>query len=346
MRPTLLLLLFALACRDETDPVDVPEPDPAVEDTDLPEPADGPYVDPNCLDGEPRTEAVNPQVSLDALIATYDHPSVAYTFIPEALTLRYPFAASFVEVGVDAQVGDCIADGSSTSDRQDVITLLQRFPSVVKTCGRYHNLELSGALDYHFQLDADEARVCEGGGFARLIRRNRIKTDPFHALRPPCDGEPRDDCDAFADVYLSGSHDDLQQTEGGLGLEVLLDDLVMYVNALATSHAFADQFTQAVPARDAVYTMLWYLNRYLRLARELREPAYNGIISSACWQEALLITWGRAWHFLDLTADDPRLGVHDAALRTLATDPELLAEIQAIRDARGCASPADDTDTE
>jgi hypothetical protein len=46
--------------------------------------------------------------------------------------------------------------------------------------------------------------------------------------------------------------------------------------------------------------------------------------------------WGRAWLYLELVGDDPRLGFDDAALKPLLADPALLDEIQRIRMLSGC----------
>jgi hypothetical protein len=58
-----------------------------------------------------------------------------------------------------------------------------------------------------------------------------------------------------------------------------------------------------------------------------------------CWREAILTVWGRAWLYLDATSGMPHLGIADDMLTTLVSDPDLLAEIQLLRDAEGCPAP-------
>jgi len=81
--------------------------------------------------------------------------------------------------------------------------------------------------------------------------------------------------------------------------------------------------------------------RYLRMARLDYPAAYSQILDGdgGCWRNAVLTVWGRAWLYLGVTEGMSHLGINDAALLALDMDPDLLAEIQRLRDAEGCAAP-------
>jgi hypothetical protein len=63
---------------------------------------------------------------------------------------------------------------------------------------------------------------------------------------------------------------------------------------------------------------------------------YEGVLADACWRELILNVWGQAWLFLEATDGQRALGIDDAELEDLVKDPDLLAEIQRVRDAAGC----------
>lgn len=53
----------------------------------------------------------------------------------------------------------------------------------------------------------------------------------------------------------------------------------------------------------------------------------------------LLTIWGRASLYLVATEEMDHLGINDALVSQLVQYPELLAEIQRLRDAEGCPPP-------
>ena len=97
-------------------------------------------------------------------------------------------------------------------------------------------------------------------------------------------------------------------------------------------YAFQDQYGQrSVSERDGILTFLWYVTRYLKMARESYPDAYAAIIEDDCWRELTLTLWGRAWLYLELTEGIPQLGINDVAIQARLT-PELVAEIDRLRD--------------
>ena len=119
---------------------------------------------------------------------------------------------------------------------------------------------------------------------------------------------------------------------------LLLEEDVQYINSLATSWAYADQLGAgtSTSARDGILTFLWYVERYLHMARLTYPAAYTRLSTDPCWQNAILTVWGRAWLYLQHTEGMRALGIADGALMPLVTNPELLDEINRIRTAAGC----------
>ena len=78
------------------------------------------------------------------------------------------------------------------------------------------------------------------------------------------------------------------------------------------------------------------MQRYLYLARTEYPDTYQFILGDSCYRELILTTWGRAWVFLGLTEESNKLGLDDDELMTLVLDPQLLGEIDSVRQAHGC----------
>ena len=163
---------------------------------------------------------------------------------------------------------------------------------------------------------------------------SRITSDEYQELRPPCAGGSGPGCDPYADVYLDGNPDDAVFDSGDQGFSVLMEEAVQYVNSIATARAFFDQKPQftAVSARDGILPFLWYIERYLRMARSEFPGAYTRITGDQCWRDLTLGVWARAERYLELTANQATLGIEDDALEDLVQTPELLEEIERLRD--------------
>ena len=68
----------------------------------------------------------------------------------------------------------------------------------------------------------------------------------------------------------------------------------------------------------------------------LQYPQAYTVITNDCWREVILTVWGRAWLFLNATENIKKLGIADAKILDLVMRPELLEEIQRVRDLEGC----------
>lgn len=157
--------------------------------------------------------------------------------------------------------------------------------------------------------------------------RSRMNGDTFSALLPD---------DFYRDVYLDGDPDDATFDGGDQGFNSVLEEATQYVNSLATDWALRDQLSFSVSARDGILTFLWYIERYLYQARREFPNAYERLSGDTCWREAILTLWGRAWLYLDLTKEIDQLGIGDDVIEPLVLQPELLEEIDLLRERHGC----------
>ncbi|MBL9039809.1 MAG: hypothetical protein JNG84_14930, partial [Archangium sp.] len=180
-------------------------------------------------------------------------------------------------------------------------------------------------------------RTCSNGDTTarggRTFARSLITTDSYASLRPACVNQSSSSCDFYANTYLDGSASNSTFESGDQGFNSLLEEANQYVNSLASALAFREHFqSRQVSERDGILTFLWYLERYLAMARANNPQAYALISTDPCWREAVLSVWDRGWFYLQASAPyASNLGISDAALRTLVETPSLLAEIDALR---------------
>mgnify|MGYP002805779470 CR=1 FL=1 len=318
-----------------------PRPDTGPQPDTGPRPDTGPLpmsplVDPMCVDGM-YTETL-PDTTSDISDIAFTGDVGAY--VDAVLSRRYPIGGALVVGGrMDGRFGapcDELFAGSPSSG-EDVIN---RLNVIVHECGHIYDGFLSSrstnvyAITDTLQLSCDRGDSTDRGG--DTFARSRIRNDEFSADHPPCGGAGGD-CDGYADIYLNGDPDDGTFEGGDQGFNLLFDETVQYVNSIAMEWAIVDQMPpgRRTSARDGILTFLWYTMRYLRMARLEYPGAYARIAEDACWRNAILTVWGRAWLFLEITDGMTPLAI-DPALDALATDPVLVEEIQRLRDLEGC----------
>jgi len=144
-------------------------------------------------------------------------------------------------------------------------------------------------------------------------------------LWPPCTNGNFQDCDVYAEIYFD------QQ-----GYDLLLEELLQYINDAAASYAVADLEGSGFIERHGAITMLWWLERYLKIMRTTPEfaPKYDALLADECWRDLTLTIWGRGWQFLDATAESAT--DNDNILQAFVEDPALLSEIERVRAASSC----------
>jgi len=129
----------------------------------------------------------------------------------------------------------------------------------------------------------------------------------------------------------------MAQQGSAQGFNSVLEETLQYINSLGSDYAFQDQLNPLYSnsARDGILTFLWFVQRYLHLARTEYPSAYT-LLTNSCWRDAILKVWGRAWLYIDATDGIQQLGIDDDQLMEFVLDPVLLNEIQLLRNAAGC----------
>lgn len=304
---------------------------------DVPKPPTSPLVDPNCTDGQ-YAEVPHPNTAdLSAELAAYN-PADPKAFIAAVLQKCYPIGAYLVEGGLGADgFGDKDCVDAFLSPSNDGVGVVNQLSTIVHECGHFFDIADFFSPSYYI---TDTVRFqCPGLGYQgpnAAFARSLINTDQWSQLHEPCEGFGGFGCDGYAAIYLDGDPNDASFQGGDQGFDSLLEETVQYVNSLATGHAFQDAQQFSVSERDGILTFLWYVMRYLHMARNDYPAVYQHITNTACWRDAILTVWGRAWIYLGVTEGNSKLGINDAFLATLVDDATLLNEIALLRKASGC----------
>lgn len=299
-----------------------------------------PLVDPMCIDGMYRETLPDRSASLDDLVAGYSSAN-AEAFVQAILERRYPHGWTLVREGRMGFI-DCLM--TFLSDRSSADRVIQQMGTIVHECGHVYDLDLSSGPESVYAMRADLTMMAAGGDATerggQTFARSLLTADAYQSMRPVCPMGMFRGCDSYADIYLDGSPTDGTFDSGDQGFSLLLEEVVQYVNSLVVGYAFADARApgSAVSDRDGMLTFLWYMTRYLRLARTEHPSAYAHLATGdgGRWRRLILTVWGRAWLYLEATGDLPGLGIDDDALMPLATNAELVAEIEMLRTAEGC----------
>jgi len=262
----------------------------------------------------------------------------AEDYLLEALELRYPLGKAIVEGGLSSPLaetqGNCI--DRFLQDRSSAKAVLRQAATIVHECGHFYDLGEARGNDAAYVIRPDLTFTCKSGDTTsrggKTFARSLIKQDEHYAKRKACASGAGQDCDMYARIYLDGDADDAQFDSGDQGYSSVLEEATQYVNSLATGLAFQDQYTGVkVTERDGILTFLWYIERYLAMARTEYPEAYALLSEDPCWRQATLTVWDRGWFYLRATEGMANLGINDASIETLVNDPELVAEIDALR---------------
>lgn len=289
---------------------------------------------PGCAQSQ-YTETLPTASSLSGLSFS---PATANDFLLAALGERYPTGKEIVEGGLSSKLaqsqGNCI--DRFLSDTSSAAAVLRQAPTVVHECGHFYDLgKGSGSTSGYVVAPGLEFSCKQGDTTSRggkTFARSLLRSDGFYPKRKACNGSVKSGCDFYADVYLDGSASDSSFQGGDQGYNSVLEEANQYVNSLATALAFEDTYKGSKASeRDGILTFLWYIERYLKMAREDYPEAYALISEDACWRQATLSVWDRGWFYLKATEDSDNLGLDDAAIETLVKDASLTREIDALR---------------
>lgn len=286
-------------------------------------------VDPACVDGLYSEELPDDSADISGILASYQ-PTEYRSFIDDILATRYPIGANLVTDGVTlgSRMGHCV--DIFVRATPNASGMIRQISTVVHECGHFLDIAKGGFSGTYYRITPDLEFSCPRIG--NDLARSRLNDDDYAPLFAE---------DSYRSVYLDGDPDDAKFDGGDQGFDMVFEETTQYVNSLATDWALRDQISSgsSISARDGLLTFLWYTMRYLRMAR-LDDPAtWNKIVSNSCWRKAILTVWGRAWLYLNESEGIRQLGIRDARLMELVSDPTLLSEIQTIREREGCAAP-------
>jgi len=271
------------------------------------------------------------------------------TFINGVLKARYPFGGKLV-----SQAPKHINNGKTCVDtflpvsfRSSASMVMKRMGVLVHECGHFYDTMVQPkrlAIAEGLTLTCSSAcgsdnklPFCPKNG-KETFPRSLITKDQWSTKHKPCPTLQSKGCDTYAYIYLNGDADNGNFESGDQGFDLLMEEAVQYVHSLATGYAFKDKkggFGSSSSDRDGILTFLWYMQRYLHMARTKHPKVHKRILGDACWRQAILNVWGRAWLFLNAT-ENMGLGIQDAKLKPFVMDPVLLNEIKLVRTAHGC----------
>ena len=297
-----------------------------------------PLVDPGCVDGMYTETLPTVDAPIDDLPFTGD----VAAYVDGFLDRRYPVGAALVRGGrTNTDFGqpcdELFAGSPSTAEE-----LIGRMGTIVHECGHFFDGELSTFSANTYVLTETRQLTCERGDTTTrggdTFARSRITGDEYASLRPPCEGPGHASCDFYANTYLDGDPDDDVFEGGDQGFNMLFEEAFQYVNSLATSWSTLDQSPagRRTSAKDGILTFLWYVERYLQMARLDYPGAYERLAGDCCWRDAILTLWGRAWLYLEATEGLEGLSLSGPTIEALVMDPVLLEEIERLRSAHGC----------
>jgi hypothetical protein len=273
------------------------------------------------------TEALPTTASLAGLQFSREK---AAQYLLAALEKRYPIGKAIVEGGISSplsgSLGSCV--DVFLADKSSADRVLRHASTVVHECGHFYDLGKASGDAAAYVIRTDLTFTCKSGDTTsrggKTFARSLITKDAHSGKRTPCGGGAKG-CDSYAQTYLTGS-------SGQQGYNSVLEEATQYVNSLATALAFQEQYVGSnASERDGILTFLWYIERYLAMARTDYPEAYKLISEDPCWRQATLSIWDRGWFYLRATKDVACLGLDDTSLEPLVNEPALLAEIDALR---------------
>lgn len=289
---------------------------------------------------------------ISAEMSSYDK-SKYKQFIYGVLLKRYPFGHYLVKNAPphSQTKEDCIDYFLKQGMSKNLVSapeMIKGLSTWVHECGHFFAGLQFGKHKYPIKTGLE--LTCSGMGAAdsklpqykpmgfNSVPRSSIKSDKWSAKHPPCASPFDKGCDKYAYIYLGGDPDNGKFESGDQGFDLLMEEVVQYVNSLATSYAFEDKYQAGTKrsARDGILNFLWYLQRYLYLVRTKHAAVHKALLADACWRKLILNVWGRGWLYLEATKSSLKLGMQDKKLEGLVTDPELMEEIQLVRKAHGC----------
>ena len=220
------------------------------------------------------------------------------------------------------------------SKREAVLATL----TAVHECGHAYNAErsnresenghayfgISDSITYQCEFQSSTSEAYPKANIQLPLQI--IAGDIHSKQRSPCTKGQTIGCDWYASTYLTSDM-------GEQGLDYLLEEFTQYLHTLETAIALRNLLApeDKISARDSLLTMMWYLQRYLAVARRDHSEHYKAFAKDPCWSQLILRLWDRAQEQLTIATRDQRLGVDADAIAALVADPLLLKEVQLLR---------------
>lgn len=257
-----------------------------------------------------ETDWCGDMADLSAVEAAYRPDDVRAAFL-EVSRLRYPPGVGFVEAQTDAQLEQWLSRGKAT-----FAAAMEAYETVVHEGSHIWGFAGFGGSGYRYRVVDDDLVVRTA--FLDNFDRSEI-----------LDRHPDAQGDFYASTYLTGR-------SGAQGFNTLLDEYNAYTHSLASRYCTRDLIGRgaSTSAKDGILTFMWYVETYLRIAREDHPGDYAAILADAGHVEVILAVWDRAESWLDKAADVPGLGIDHVALAKRVYEADNLAEITRVRDAQ------------
>lgn len=284
-----------------------------------------PHVVKGCPDGDFKEKYADLNVSLKDIVDGYK-PEKSTEFILEATKRRYLAGNTILKNRLsDKLCTQFLPKDNEKGAKAD----LGSFASViVHECGHMYNHFLNGTNygSSTYYINENYKLTCEGAdtdGKNQAPKRGIIYKDSFHKDAPGYE-------DIYSDLYL--------KTLGNQGFPLLLEEYAQYVNNVAAHYSLHDNIPNAWNIRAGAMNFAWYVQRYLYKTRKENPQGYENIAGNACWRKAILLNWGRMWHFVDAAKNVTNIGSAYKKLQPALEKPELLNEINLLRKKHGCVN--------
>jgi len=256
--------------------------------------------------GSPYTEPVCELADLSAVQAAYSPAAWRDSVLP-ALDARYTVGAFVLRDTTEG--AQCTWDSfmPSTSTFADMLDSLGTLVHEMGHCWGFRHA--TGGYGY-LVTDTLEIQTT----YLNTFPRSEIAT--VHEFAGT---------DFYFDTYLTGM-------SGSQGFSTVLDELNQYVHSLAVAYCYNDFRTPGyqTSVRDGPLTFLYYVEKYLEVARTVHPTDYDRILNDENAVHALDVLWGRANFYLELTRGMTTLGINDATIAGYVYSDANLDELRLV----------------
>lgn len=296
----------------DAGPLPRTDPDPEDPEPETPDPEDPPPPPPDLPPPPPPPEApdedcywelVDPDADVDDLVARYGG---AWGDIQAIVARRWPAGGWFIgriqNIDPFRQLDQFIDRRSWRGMVGELDTLVHEGQHLfnayhAQDAGRFQDLWIRDDLIYTLDRDSD--------GFARQQIRGDMEAGT---------------CDLYCGTYFSGE-------QGSRGFNALLDEASCYANELGVG-LFGEYYPlQGASVRDGSVAFLYYIQLYLRRARQQDPGLYARLQADANYPGIVKTLWLRGHFFLQYADRFPALGVSDDVYKRAMHRPENMAEI-------------------